>query len=64
MSALQRYLDWRQERYIRRLGERCKLACLLGDRPLARLFWGLMVGAIQRRSTGQVARMERRWRTQ
>jgi hypothetical protein len=58
----QRFHDWRHERYIHRLGVRCKLACLLGDRPMAHLYWGLMTGAIQRRSTGQVARMERRMR--
>lgn len=60
MILLQRFRDWRHERYIAHLGVRCKLAYALGDRIKARVYWWLLTGAIQRRSAAQVVRMERR----
>lgn len=58
MSILQRFLDWRHERHISHLTERC-LACIYaGDRVMARLWDALRLEAIRRRSPEQVARME------
>lgn len=55
----QRIRDWLHECYIRRLGEKCRLALAAHDRPKTRLYWHLMLAAIKRRSLGQVERLER-----
>jgi hypothetical protein len=60
MSLLQRVRDWRRERYIRRLRVGLGTAMCKRDRILARLYWGLMIDAVNNRSAAQVARMERR----
>jgi hypothetical protein len=60
LAALwQRVVDWRHEHYIKRLSARCRAAHAAGERVLARLYWRLMVDAINARSPGQVRRMER-----
>lgn len=54
-----RLRDWRHERHISHLTERC-LACIYaGDRVMARLWDALRLEAIRRRSPEQVERMER-----
>ena len=60
MSSLQRFLDWRRERRIRSLTQRCTDSLDLGDAVLARLWDALRMAEIRRRSPQQVARMERR----
>jgi hypothetical protein len=56
----QRFHDWRHERYIGRLMDRVKDAQAYGDLVLARLYWDILVTAINARSPARVARMERR----
>jgi len=57
--VIQRFKDWRHERYIDRLARRCERARTSGDRLKAKLYWDLMVVAIRGRSVAQVRRMER-----
>jgi hypothetical protein len=58
-KLLGRLRDWRHERHINQLTERC-LACIyVGDRTMARLWDALRLEAIRRRSPEQVVRMER-----
>lgn len=58
MSMFQRIHDWRHERYIRRLTNSCKTAYAASDKPMACLYWGMLVTAIALRSTAQIMRME------
>lgn len=60
MSVLQRFRDWRHERYIQRLTQQCRAAQVSGDRVMARMYWRLLLAAINARSPERVARMERR----
>lgn len=56
---LQRLRDWRHERYIKRVSRKSAAALQRNDRVKCSLYWALMVAAINRRSPGQVARMEK-----
>jgi hypothetical protein len=62
MNIPQRIREWLHERYIRRLQNLCLAALRRPDRVMARVYWGLFVGAINARSASQVCRMERRIR--
>ena len=55
---LQRIHDWRHERYIARLRSKVTASVKAGDRVKSKLYWRLMVDAINARSPTQVARME------
>lgn len=60
MSIKQCIRDFLLEREIRRIGERIKVAYVIGDRASLNALWLAMAVAISRRSSSQVARMERR----
>lgn len=51
--------DWRHERRIKRLTEKCLACVYAGDRVTARLYDSMRLDAIRRRSAAQVMRMER-----
>ncbi|MDE1918972.1 MAG: hypothetical protein KGO96_14010 [Elusimicrobia bacterium] len=57
---IQRIKDWRLERRIKRLSRKSIAYMQSGDRAMCKVYWGLMVDAINRRSPAQVRRMERR----
>ncbi len=57
---IQRIKDWRLERRIKRLSRMSIAYMQAGDRAMFKVYWGLMVDAINRRSPAQVRRMERR----
>ena len=59
MSLAQRFHDWRHEREIQRLADRCAEAFEARDVAKAKHFWKAMLVAIWARSPEQVARMER-----
>lgn len=54
----QRIHDGRHERYIRHLRSKVAASVKAGDRIKSRLYWRLMIDAINARSPSQVARME------
>lgn len=62
MNIAQSFRDWRHERYIHRLKDRLISATRHQprDQVRVRLYWDLMVSAINARSAAQIARMERR----
>lgn len=60
MSILQRFTDWRRERRIARLRDRCLHLCRDGQHDLALSVWEDLRDECLARSPQQVARMERR----
>lgn len=58
--AAMRVQDALHEAYIRRTKRRCLAATDAKDRPMARIYWQLMIAAVNARSVEQVERMERR----
>lgn len=57
---IQRIKDWRLERRIKRLSRKSIAHMQAGDRAMCRMYWLLMIDAINKRSPAQVRRMERR----
>ena len=60
MSITQRIHDWLHERRIKRLSRKSIAHMQAHDRDMCRVYWLLMVDAINQRSPQQVARMERK----
>jgi hypothetical protein len=58
--AAMRVQDALHEAYIQRTKRRCLAAIDAGDRLMARIYWQLMIAAVNARSVEQVERMERR----
>ena len=59
MSAIQRFTDWRRERRIVRLRDRCLRLYRAGRHDLALSAWEELRDECLARSPQQVARMER-----
>lgn len=60
MSIVQRFRDWKHERRIKQFRKLCVESHAARDRLRERVYWRLMVDAINARSPHQIARMERR----
>jgi len=57
---IQRFIDWRHERYIRRMRDRTHAAIASSDRAMVKMYWGLLKSAVLSRSPAQIRRMDER----